>query len=315
MQRHTIPALAAMVVITLAPAFLLRVPKVHASELWGANYFPNVELTDQDGKKYHFYDDMLKGKTVLINFIYTKCGDSCPLETAKLKQVQKLLGDRVGKDIFFYSISLDPEHDTPQALSDYAENYNTGPGWYFLTAKRQDVDLIRRKLGVENRPGSDPLTGHNTTLTMGNEATGQWMVDSTMDDPKYIAAMVGDWLSSWKYHRKSNPYQQKPAVTTADLDRGGYLFKTRCAACHSVGGGDAVGPDLLGVSNVRSEEWLSRMISTPDQMLKSDPVARALFEKYNHVNMPNLRLEGPDVTALLSFLRNTSTKQESRARD
>lgn len=315
MRRNLVSALVAIAVVILGSVLLVRAPQAHASELWGASYFPNVELTDQNGKKYHFYDDMLKGKTVLINFMYTNCGDSCPLETAKLRQVQRLLGDRVGKDIFFYSITLDPEHDTPQVLSDYAESYNAGPGWYFLNAKRQDVDLIRRKLGVENRPGSDPVTGHSTTLTMGNEETGQWMVDSTMDDPKYIVAMLGDWLSSWKYHKQGHPYQQKPAVTAADLDRGRYLFKTRCAACHSVGGGDAVGPDLRGISDVRSEEWLARMISTPDQMLKTDPVARSLFEKYKNVKMPNLRLEGPDVTALLSFLRNSSPKQEKRARD
>ena len=75
---------------------------------WGANFFPNTELTTQDGKKVKFYDDLVKGKIVVIDLIYTHCVDSCPLETARLAQVQKILGDAVGKDIFFYSISIDP---------------------------------------------------------------------------------------------------------------------------------------------------------------------------------------------------------------
>jgi protein SCO1/2 len=75
---------------------------------WGGDYFPNTLLTDQDGRQVHFFDDLIKGKVVVINFIFTSCSDSCPLETARLRQVQKLLGDRVGKDIFFYSISIDP---------------------------------------------------------------------------------------------------------------------------------------------------------------------------------------------------------------
>ncbi|HEV8493776.1 MAG TPA: SCO family protein, partial [Candidatus Angelobacter sp.] len=76
---------------------------VLADSRWGANYFPNIDLTTQDGKTVHFYDDLVKGKIVAIDLIYTTCQYSCPLETARLAQVQKMLGDRVGKDIFFYS--------------------------------------------------------------------------------------------------------------------------------------------------------------------------------------------------------------------
>ena len=104
---------------------------------WGADYFPNVELTDQDGKTVKFYDDLIKDKVVAINFIYTHCGDTCPAETASLRQVQKLLGDRVGKDIFFYSISIDPDHDTPKVLKEYADKFHAGPGWRFLTGKKR----------------------------------------------------------------------------------------------------------------------------------------------------------------------------------
>src|SRR5690242_21847250 len=96
---------------------------------WGENHFPNVELTTQDGKKVRFYDDLIKGKTVAIELMYTSCKYNCPLETARLVQVQKLLGDRMGKDVFFYSISIQPDIDTPEVLKAYTGKYHIGPGW------------------------------------------------------------------------------------------------------------------------------------------------------------------------------------------
>ena len=92
---------------------------------WGANYFPNVELTTQDGEKVKFFDDLIKDKVVVINFIYTSCPDTCPLETAQLVRVQKIMGDRVGKDVFFYSISIDPEKDTPEVLKEYKDRFKS----------------------------------------------------------------------------------------------------------------------------------------------------------------------------------------------
>src|SRR5215468_3643014 len=124
------------------------------------SHFPNVELLTQDGKKVHFYDDLIKGKVVALELIYTTCKYNCPLETARMVQLQKLLGDRMGKDVFFYSLTIDPEHDTPEVLKAYAEKYHVGPGWTFLTGKTEDIKLISRKLGLDKLPtGNDP-DGH-----------------------------------------------------------------------------------------------------------------------------------------------------------
>jgi protein SCO1/2 len=270
---------------------------------WGASYFPNVVLTTQDGKKVRVWDDLLKDKKVLINFIYTECGASCPLETAKLSQVQRILGDRMGKDIFFYSISLDPKRDTPSALKAYAEKFKAGPGWLFLTGKKSDIELVRKKLGQAAGPGENELTDHATTLMIGNASTGQWMRDSATDDPRYIAVMVGDWLSSWKDRKQGESYSKAPPSDGATSDRGAYLFKTRCSACHTVGHGDLLGPDLLGVAFVRDRAWIARYVAVPDEVLASgDPIATALFDKYKRIRMPNLRLGEEDVEALVKFL-------------
>ncbi len=103
-------------------------PKGGSGSPWGKNYFPNVPLVTHEGKKVRFFDDLIKDKVVMINFIYTSCPDTCPLETARLAQVEKILGDRVGRDVFMYSISIDPERDTPEVLKAYAQRYQAGAG-------------------------------------------------------------------------------------------------------------------------------------------------------------------------------------------
>lgn len=282
---------------------------------WGANYFPNVPLVTQDGKTVHFYSDLLKGKMVVINFIYTKCTDSCPMETAKLAQVQRLLDDRVGRDVFFYSISIDPQRDTPAELKAYADKFHVKPGWLFLTGEKADVELVRKKLGQAARPGENSLTAHSTSITIGNEETGQWMQDSALDDTNYMAIMIGDWLSSWHHPTAGKSYIE---AHTVDADRGAYLFRTRCAACHTIGQGDNVGPDLRGVTSARNRAWLMHFIESPDKMLSErDPIATSLYDKYKQVPMPNLRLGDPDVNALIAYLetksaaRNVETKTKT----
>src|SRR3954467_8330525 len=94
-------------------SFMTLAGRPASGATWGANYFPNVPLTTQDGKTVRFYDDLLKGKRVIINLMYTECGDSCPLETARLAQVARIWGDHPGRDIWFYSFSIDPQRDPP----------------------------------------------------------------------------------------------------------------------------------------------------------------------------------------------------------
>ncbi|HEX7671983.1 MAG TPA: SCO family protein, partial [Polyangiaceae bacterium] len=280
---------------------------------WGANYFPNVVLTTQDGRMVHFWDDLLKDKKVVINFFYTECGHNCPLETAKLAQVHRLLGDRMGRDIFFYSISIDPTRDTPKVLKKYAQRFEAGPGWLFLTGRKADIELVRAKLGQAAAPGQNELTEHSATITIGDAATGQWMRDAATADPRFIAIMVRDWLSSWKDHNPGKSDRQSPPVEEGVIaDRGEHLFRTRCAACHTIGHGDGLGPDLIGVAEVRDKSWLARYIAAPDEVLASgDRFAMSLFERYKKVRMPNLRLGEADVDALIRFLEARSASSHT----
>ena len=299
MRPNSAFAIAAFTLFIIGVSSFFLVQVASASNRWGANYFPNVSLTTQDGKTVHLYDDLLKGKTVVVNLIYTHCQDSCPLETARLAQVQHMLGDRVGKDIFFYSISIDPENDTPEVLKGYAEKFHAGPGWLFLTGKKADIDLVGKKLGLYSDPALN-RDGHTTDLMIGNEPSGQWTRNNATDNPRFLFLTISNLLDGFnagKQQQVPKSYAEAPRLNIAD--KGQYLFATRCAACHTIGHGVFIGPDLLGVTNSRDRSWLVRFIQKPDQMLADqDPVAMKLFKQYKEVRMPNVRL-GPDDTDFL----------------
>jgi len=280
-----------------------------ADTRWGANYFPNVTLTTQDGVDVRFYDDLVKGKIVAVNLIYTTCKYACPLETARLAQVARVLGDRMGRDIFFYSISIDPEVDTPAVLKAYKEKYQIGRGWTFLTGTKQDIDLVSRKLGLYSEPDPSDPDGHLPYLLIGNEATGQWMRNSAMDNPRFLATTIGEWLDSWQTKSTTPTVSYAEAPTKLALDPGQYTFKNHCAACHTIGRGDHLGPDLHGVATTRDREWLTRFIIAPEKMRASgDPIALALRAKYQQVVMPSLDLGPGDAAVLIDYI-----DRESRA--
>jgi protein SCO1/2 len=258
---------------------------------------------------------LLKGKSVVVNLIYTHCKDECPLETAKLVQVQRLLAGRVGKDIFFYSISIDPKRDTPQVLKAYADKFGVGPGWLFLTGREADIALIGKKLGLSSRNDFADRDGHQPSLMIGNEPTGQWMRNSAVDNPRFLASKIGTFLNNGNQPVTVPVTGYALARPIDGLDPGSHLFSMRCSACHTIGQGDAVGPDLLGVTTRRDRAWLERYLAEPERMLaERDPVATALFDKYKSVRMPNLRLGHDDVAALLSYLEARSNAAQPRER-
>jgi protein SCO1 len=273
-----------------------------ASPRWHGEYFPNVVLTDQDGRKHKFYDDIIKGKVVALNFIYTKCKDICPSDTAQLRQVQDILGDRIGRDVFIYSITVDPKNDTPAVLKRYKRMFGVGPGWQFLTGKQEDIVEIQRKLGLIGKR-IPKLTEHNTSLILGNEVSAHWIKRSPYDHPKVLANLLGDALHNYA---KSSASSMQPFSVAAEIrgrSRGDILFMTRCAACHTIGGGDKLGPDLQGVAAARPRRWLKRWLKEPDKMIAAkDPIALALKKRYRNIDMPNLKLNEVDVTALIDYM-------------
>jgi protein SCO1/2 len=168
-------------------------------------YFPNLVLTTQDGKQVKFYDDLVKDKIVVFNMFYAICEGICSPVTRNLVRVQNLLGDRVGKDIFFYSFSLKPKEDTVAALKHYAEMHKVKPGWLFLTGSADDMETIRRKLGfVDPDPEVDKDTNnHIGVLKYGNEPLERWGGCPGMQAPDAIAEAIG-WVDWPKDSAKKN---------------------------------------------------------------------------------------------------------------
>ena len=133
-------------------------------------YFSDVELIDQDGRKLRFYHDILKNKVLAINTFYTTCTSICPPMNRNFEKMQEALGDRLGKDVFLISISVDPETDTPPRLKEYGRRFHARPGWLFLTGKKENVDWALYKLGqyVETKDA------HTSLFIIGNEPKGLW---------------------------------------------------------------------------------------------------------------------------------------------
>ena len=157
--------------------------------------FPNVPVVDHEGKLYRFYDDLIKDKIVLINFMFTRCNGTCPGTTANLKKVQAEFGDRMGRDVFLYSVSLDPEYDTVERLKAYADLFKVNPGWRFITGNPEDLTLIRRKFGLyRTDPALDrQADNHVGAVKFGIERLERWGMCSAMTKPKYIARYV-EWI-------------------------------------------------------------------------------------------------------------------------
>ncbi len=154
---------------------------------------PNVRLLTQHGKPVSFYDDCLRGRIVVIGMMYTACTRLCPPGTANMIAVRNALGSRVGRDIHFISLTLQPDFDTPDALREYAGRYGIrGPGWTFLTGKRGDMDLLRRRLGFFDRDSEidADLARHSAMLRIGSEPVDRWLMMPALMPAEQIAFQI-----------------------------------------------------------------------------------------------------------------------------
>src|SRR5262245_49576145 len=166
-------------------------PALTAEEL--KHDFPNPVVYDQDGRALHFYDDLVKGRKVLVYFMFTTCQGVCPGTTANLVKVQNLLGDRFGREFTFIAVTLTPQIDTPQALKEYAQAYGVKPGWTFLTGDKADLEKLRRKFGLTDPdPAIDAdVTQHAGVVVFGDEATARWSaLPGTLPPEELVRTML-----------------------------------------------------------------------------------------------------------------------------
>jgi protein SCO1 len=307
--------LVAMLVALGMSAFGMTWSDAVAAEAshWGADYFPNLPVITQDGKTLHFYEDVIKDKIVVISFIYTSCPDICPLTTARLSQVEDKFKDHMGRDLFFVSVTVDPENDTPEKLKAFSKAFDTGPGWLFLTGKPSDIREINFKLGDKSRSLSD----HRNEIVLGNDSTGEWARNTVFGDLDRLVIDIRSMDPKWRDDERIIDYNE--ASNTGfklGLEPGQVLFKKICAPCHTIGVGDRVGPDLRGVTERRPADWLAHFIRRPDQVRADhDPVAATMAAKFPGVRMPNLGISEVDAVDLISYLKTETARITEGAPD
>jgi len=149
-------------------------------------YFGDVKLINQDGQEMRLYSDLLQGKSVVIDVVFTRCTSACPAMSGTFAKIQDHLGDRLGKDVRMISISVDPVHDTPAKLKEYAARFKARPGWYFLTGPKANVDEALKKLGQYVEDKED----HLNLFLVGNEKTGLWKKAFGLASPEQLFPII-----------------------------------------------------------------------------------------------------------------------------
>lgn len=147
----------------------------------GVYIAPQITLTDQDGKP--FDSSKYFGKVIVLNFIYTRCPDVCPLQTARMKELQDRLAanDVLGNYIVMASVTVDPENDTPAVLKEYAKKFGADTRtWSFLTGTREEIDRVLAGYYVGAKPQeiamqtqtthSESLLAHSSKTSLINKA-------------------------------------------------------------------------------------------------------------------------------------------------
>src|SRR5919106_2700139 len=165
----------------------------------GVTRYTNAVLRNQNNEEVKFYNDLIRGKQCVVNFMYAECHGSCPVVTQTLKTIYRELKDRMGKDLFFYSITTKPEEDTPAALKHYAETRNADlPGWYFLTGTPYDIETIRFRLFGMDHIGVDiDFAMHSGSFRIVNDATNWWGHANASSTQKSILKRIS-WADPFK---------------------------------------------------------------------------------------------------------------------
>jgi protein SCO1 len=190
----------------------------------GAARYTNAVLRTQNNEAVKFYDDLIRGKQCVINFMYAECHGSCPAVTQTLKTIYRELKDRMGKDLFFYSMTINPENDTPTALKHYAEMRNADlPGWYFLTGDPYDLKTIRYRLFNMDHPGLDAdLSLHSGYLRIINDARNSWGMAQAFASNKNILTRIA-WQDPPKsYGERVAIVRARQAVINEEVKKHGY---------------------------------------------------------------------------------------------
>jgi protein SCO1/2 len=147
---------------------------------------PDVAVVDADGRPLHFYSDLVEGKTVAMNFVFTTCTTICPPMGANFAKLQKLLGDRAGRDVHLISVSVDPVTDTPERMKAWGEKFGAGAGWTLVTGERDQVTTLLKALGVF----TPDINDHAPVVLVGDDAQQTWTRTYGLAPPATLVEVI-----------------------------------------------------------------------------------------------------------------------------
>lgn len=158
----------------------------------------DIPVVDQDGRKLQFYRDLVAGKKVAMNFVFTTCTTICPPMGAHFSKVSKLVAAD-GRDVKLISVSIDPATDTPARLKAWQQNFGEAPGWTLVTGSKQDITRLLRDLRVY----SASPEAHSPVVLLGDAREGRWQRVYGLTPPAELLATL-DRLAETKVAAKEN---------------------------------------------------------------------------------------------------------------
>lgn len=166
---------------------------------------PDVEVVDETGRRLHFYTDLVRGRTVAINFIFTTCTTICPPMGATFAKVQSIAAERADKDLRLISISVDPVTDTPERLKAWGAKFKARPGWTFVTGSLPQINELLKALGGFSGRRED----HSPVVLIGNDAAGTWTRANGLASPAKLLEVIEEVGKS----KKSSEMPDMPGMS------------------------------------------------------------------------------------------------------
>ena len=152
---------------------------------------PDVQVVNQFGEHVRFNSDVIRGRVAVITSFLTNCSAYCPITQEKLAQLAKVLGDKMGREVVFISVSVDAENDTPEHMKAWAEKFHVGSGWSLVSGKKEDVEALLKSLGLYV---AIPQR-HQSALLIGNQKSG-WSRVSSWSTTEKLARILDEHVGT-----------------------------------------------------------------------------------------------------------------------
>jgi protein SCO1 len=215
-RRIVPPAVLLALLAALAPgafAAPIRTQQTAAPQAIDRPEIPDIPVVTQDGREVQFYSDLVRGRTVAVNFIFTTCTTICPPLGLNFGRLRQQLGERAGRDVFLLSVSVDPGNDTPERLRAWSEKFGAGPGWTLVTGKPAEITRLLKALGAFTADAR----AHTPLILLGNDAAGRWTRTYGLASPAELERQLADLATAPRAQEAPAPAAARGTIRKAAL--------------------------------------------------------------------------------------------------